>query len=150
MPGTFISCCELRGNEDSNCEVGPWVLGHLPRSGTDVPWRIPCSFVRILYTGFLSSCASFSSHQQYLKVPLSLDPHPYLYTIDFLILVILTRVRWNLQEPSISITLIKILNTLKTYFLATFIRTLKVSNNYLAYLDNIYQCTNSSQNHSLP
>jgi hypothetical protein len=116
MSFPYYSSWNLRGNENvwaSNCEGGPWVLGHLPRSGTAVPWRFPCSFVRVLHTDFLSSCSSLQSHQQCLRVPLHLEPHPHLWTTVFLILVILTRHRSYLWELSISISLIKMLNTLK-------------------------------------
>jgi hypothetical protein len=55
------------------------------------------NFLRNCQTDFQSGCAGFQSHKQWRSVPLSPHPPQYLLSPEFLILAILTGVRWNLR-----------------------------------------------------
>jgi len=79
-------------------------FGYMPRngiagsSGSNMP-----NFLRNHQTDFQSGCTSFQSHQQWKSVP----PHPHqnLLSPEFLIIAILTGVRWNSQVVLICIFL---------------------------------------------
>jgi hypothetical protein len=73
-------------------------FGHMPRSGIS-----GSNFLSNCQTDFHSGCTSLQSHQE--SVPLSPHPHQHLLSPEFLILTILTGVRWNLRVVLICIFL---------------------------------------------
>jgi hypothetical protein len=72
--------------------------GHMPRRGIAVSFGSTMSnFLRNHQTDFQSDCTSLQSHQQWRSVPLSPHPCQHLLSPEFLILAILTGVKWNLR-----------------------------------------------------
>jgi hypothetical protein len=80
--------------------------GYMPRRGIAGSSSSTMSnFLRNHQTDFQSGCTNLQSYQKWGSVPLSPHPHQHLLSSEFLILAILTGVRWNLRIVLICISL---------------------------------------------
>jgi hypothetical protein len=80
--------------------------GYMPRSGiAGSSGSTMSNFLRDCQTDFQSGCTSLQSYQQWRNFPLSPHPRQHLLSPEFLILVILTGMRWNLRVVLICISL---------------------------------------------
>jgi hypothetical protein len=80
--------------------------GYMPRRSTVGSSSSTMSnFLRNRQTDFQSGCTSLQFHQQWRSVPLTLHPCQHLLSPEFLILTILTGVRWNLRVVLVCISL---------------------------------------------
>ena len=82
-------------------------FGYIPKSGITGSWeRLFPNFLRNCHTDIQRDCISLHSHQQCRSVSISPQPLQHKLSSVFLILALLSGVRWNLRVVLICISLI--------------------------------------------
>jgi hypothetical protein len=80
-------------------------FGYIPKSGIAGSYgRSMFRCLRILQIFFQSGCTSLHSHQQCIRVPFSPHPCQHQLLVVFLMMAILTGVKWNLSVVLIYIS----------------------------------------------